>query len=303
MITLASNVPCSSHRYATCGFVVSSNVPLPELRRSVDDAKPDVLIELVSCGVMHRSTASSMSLSFTVPELATYTIRHGKTIRIDAEPGSHWADLAIYLYGSAWAALCQQRGLLPLHASSVVVDGRIVAFIGDRGQGKSTIAAWLGREGLPLCGDDVLPVHIDATGYGKAWPFLQRPKLHSDSHKAIGVDGLEPEGALLPTGKRFHRMAQIADYQPWPLGRIYVLTDQAVESSFERLRGHQAMGSLIEHTHWLEVVHEQGLAANHLRLCAALAPKVKIYRWSRHRSLAAINFVGQSLLKHLNSCP
>ena len=45
-------------------------------------------------------------------------------------------DVRAYLLGTAIGALLHQRGLLPLHASAVEVNGRAVAFIAPAGHGK-----------------------------------------------------------------------------------------------------------------------------------------------------------------------
>ena len=65
-------------------------------------------------------------------------------------------EVGLFLFGSPWAALALQRGLLPLHASAVSRAGAVHAFTGGSGAGKSTLAAALGGYGLPFFTDDVL---------------------------------------------------------------------------------------------------------------------------------------------------
>jgi len=48
------------------------------------------------------------------------------------------------------------QGQVALHASAVVVGGRAVAFVGESGKGKSTLAASLATQGHPLLADDCL---------------------------------------------------------------------------------------------------------------------------------------------------
>ena len=89
-------------------------------------------------------------------------------------------DIEILLFGPVWAALCHQRGLLPLHASAIVTRGGIAAFAGHRGAGKSTTAALLSLLGYELVTDDVLPVSFNQNSVPGAWPYLRRLKLQSD---------------------------------------------------------------------------------------------------------------------------
>jgi DNA polymerase III delta prime subunit len=61
-------------------------------------------------------------------------------------------------------------GLLLVHASGVVVDGRLMVFYGPSGVGKTTAARLAAAAGLPVAGDDLLIVDpIRAEGGGS--PF------------------------------------------------------------------------------------------------------------------------------------
>ena len=66
--------------------------------------------------------------------------------------------LPILLAGTVTAFLLALRGETVLHASAVAIDGAAVAFVGQSGRGKSTIAALLCVAGAELVTDDVLTV-------------------------------------------------------------------------------------------------------------------------------------------------
>ena len=72
--------------------------------------------------------------------------------------------LTVLIEGWVAALLIWLRGDAVLHASAVVVDGRLTAFVGRSGQGKSTIAAALCSAGATLFTDDVLRVGLDSAG-------------------------------------------------------------------------------------------------------------------------------------------
>src|SRR2546429_642560 len=82
-----------------------------------------------------------------------------------------------FLCGPVWATLCHQRGLLPLHASAILTDGRITAFAGRSGVGKSTTAALMHSLNYQLFADDILPITFDKNSEPGAWPYLRRLKL------------------------------------------------------------------------------------------------------------------------------
>jgi len=63
--------------------------------------------------------------------------------------------------GALMAFLLYMRDLLVLHASAVEIDGRIVAFTGGSGRGKSTMATLLCAAGASILTDDLLRVEFE----------------------------------------------------------------------------------------------------------------------------------------------
>jgi hypothetical protein len=61
-------------------------------------------------------------------------------------------------------------GLLLVHASGVVIDGRLMAFYGPSGVGKTTAARLAAAAGLPVAGDDLLIID-PARAEGGGSPF------------------------------------------------------------------------------------------------------------------------------------
>jgi hypothetical protein len=66
--------------------------------------------------------------------------------------------VAILIAGSMVAYLLSADGRLVLHASAVEVDGKALAFVGQSGQGKTTMATVLCAAGYPFVADDLLPI-------------------------------------------------------------------------------------------------------------------------------------------------
>jgi hypothetical protein len=70
-------------------------------------------------------------------------------------------DVPIVMAGAVASFLAAMRGRFILHASAIDLGGRAVAFAGERGQGKTTMATLFCVAGFPLVTDDVLPLDID----------------------------------------------------------------------------------------------------------------------------------------------
>ena len=67
-------------------------------------------------------------------------IRFGREIIIDAKEDSEPALLRLCILGPGFAVLLHQRNYLILHASAVSVEGEAVIFLGNSGDGKSTMS-------------------------------------------------------------------------------------------------------------------------------------------------------------------
>ena len=105
-----------------------------------------------------------------------FLVEDGRAVRYETERGAEESDVRAFLLGSVWAVLGWQRGLLPLHASSVARGPDLHAFSGGPGAGKSTLAAALARHGYALFTDDVLfldPASFDAGPLGHGHDALR----------------------------------------------------------------------------------------------------------------------------------
>jgi hypothetical protein len=123
---------------------------------------------------------------FRVQHVGSYWIRAGREIVVTPTPDAGMREVRLFLLGTAWAALCYQRGLLPLHASAVQVGDHAVAFCGATGTGKSTLAAWLSERGYSLISDDRCRFDISPQGQALVYPSARRSKLWRDALEMFG---------------------------------------------------------------------------------------------------------------------
>ena len=114
---------------------------------------------------------------YTLTETATgYTLRFTGVGEFRIDPARRWvhvhllpngdAGLApILLAGNLIACILGLGGEHPLHASTVAVDGAALAFLGDSGRGKSTLATLLCAHGARLVADDLLRLQATDDGF------------------------------------------------------------------------------------------------------------------------------------------
>ena len=122
--------------------------------------------------------------------------RQGEGITIERGVNSDLSEESLWLNGSVYAAVASINGLLPLHASAVAHNGRVVAFTGPAGAGKSTLVAALGGHGLPMFCDDTLLLDVSNPHHIDCLPGHKRLKLRPD---AVDLTGAQPEEAVSTT--------------------------------------------------------------------------------------------------------
>lgn len=187
----------AERHYALCGWHVASVIDLPELPPWRDQSgTPDITIALgnvpaeipdaVLVTPFVQANRSGVA-RHSIPSVADYLVEQGMRVTIHPAPGMapQSPDIRQFLLGSVFGVLCNQRGVLPLHASSVEVDGGAIAFAGASGMGKSTLAAAFHRRGFKLLTDDVTPVAFHDGG-ARFLPGLRRIRLWQDSLEAFG---------------------------------------------------------------------------------------------------------------------
>jgi len=84
--------------------------------------------------------------------------------------------LFTYLLGHVLSFALMERGLDPLHATAVMVNGGVVGFLGNSGYGKSTLAGAFLQAGYPIVTDDLLVISGNETGLS-VHPGIPRIKL------------------------------------------------------------------------------------------------------------------------------
>lgn len=157
-----------------------------------------------------------------------------------------------------------------LHASAIEVNGELVAFMGESGEGKSTLAAFLAQQpGVKLASDDILPIML-MNGSLFALPQFPQLKLPSSS--------------------------QPAQYLPkkLPLSKIYLLKEQP-SVVFESLSASQTALTLISHTVAARLFDEQ-LLSKHFEFCGQISSQVQLQTFAYPRVYSQLpNVVGELL--------
>jgi hypothetical protein len=102
--------------------------------------------------------------------------RSGGVITCARFRGASSESFQVYLLGQALSFALVKSGFEPIHATCVVIDGQGVAFLGNSGRGKSSLAAYFLQVGDLLLTDDLLVIRDGVEGL-QAYPGPARIKL------------------------------------------------------------------------------------------------------------------------------
>src|SRR5262245_40200779 len=135
--------------YSAYGLGIQSEISLPELPPARGNS--DVWIRfgtakwpgLTQAGKPYSFFLDGTDIYLSWHDAGVFLVRGGQEIIVDPLPGVNEAVIRLFLTG-ALAMILHQRGVLVIHASVVAISGQsAVAFLGERGWGKSTMAAAL----------------------------------------------------------------------------------------------------------------------------------------------------------------
>jgi len=292
---------------------VRSQLPLPELPSwPGGESSPDIVVRFgavpsrlddVISETPFLQIGASGTFLLSIDGVGVYHIS-GSEVVIAPRDTATDAELRLFLLGSVLGFICHKRGLFPLHASSVLIDGKAVAFSGPSGSGKSTIGAALLKQGYLLLSDDVCVIDVHAQECPVVRPTFPRLKLWQDSLDALGIDsnGLERNR---PFQKKFHyRTAWVGDARPVPLAAIFFLEAASIGSGQKIQRIERLTESITTlHTEVFRLTAAKVMGQEQALLDAEvkIAQHVPVFRWCRSREFSRLEEEIASLMQSLQT--
>ncbi|MBI4322785.1 MAG: hypothetical protein HY596_00750 [Candidatus Omnitrophica bacterium] len=225
----------------------------------------------------------------------------GRRIRGRSLNGSATESFQTFFASQALSFALVKLGVEPLHATTVIVDGGAVAFLGECGQGKSTLGASFLQAGFPLLTDDLLVLKPGAGARDLAYPGLPRIKLFpAIARTLLGAAHGRPLNPL--TNKVVIRLSsdRRSCRRPVPIRACYCLASRATTQRIRirRLAPRAACLALIAHT-FNPVSLEPERLARQFAWAARLAARVPVKSVAYPRNLRRLPAVRQTILQDL----
>ena len=171
-----------------------SDIALDQFEPADAHDVPDVTVHRVAA-LPHREPVAQVRAGavfadgtrFPWHRQAVFDMIDGDTIGY--APGATWSGVLPHaFYGTVVAHLLAWRGIIPLHACAVEIDGRAVLIAGGAGAGKSSLTAGLIAQGAALVSDDLSAIAFDPAD-GGAFAVPGRTTIRLDPTVARWIDG------------------------------------------------------------------------------------------------------------------
>ena len=195
-----------------------------------------------------------------------------------------------------------KQGRIVFHASAVDTGDGAIAFLGESGRGKSTLAASFAAGGQRFLTDDALLLDRTEGGY-LVQPSHPSVRLWDDSREALLAADAElappvqytPKARIL-SGDSLHFCDAARR-----LRRVYFLGDGSAQKlTIQRMRPSEAMIGLVRNSFLLDIEAREMLSS-HFDVLVEMVALPIYYQLDYPRSFAALPEIRQGILEHANA--
>jgi hypothetical protein len=273
-------------RYAAFGLNFRSDIELPYLAVAGEDAAADVIIERAAVPPLDMGgerrvqhwLAAPGHFQIDIEGVARIAVAGGDRIRVDPAPGATRRGLTSQIQGSGFAALMQQRGIVPLHAGAIETPHGAVLIAGASGIGKSTTVSALAERGFRMMADDVSAISIADDGAPLLAPSYPAARLWQDSVRRLGADPETLDPVREDLAKYYLPIAHFRA-EPLPVHAMIVLdSHNRPDTEITELTSGEKLDALLRYSFRRRFLAGQGLSASHFKAITHIARTVRISR-------------------------
>ena len=307
--------------YSLCEVSIESDIPLPELS-SAESREPEFTFALHSgqpycwddCEwqntwyvgedtpwLLLGKQDDEYLLRF--PELADFAVsKDTRKISCCPHPDATSDTIRHLLLDQVIPLLLSKQGRLVLHGSAVLTPHGAVAFLGETGRGKSTLASSFSEKGAPVLTDDCLLVK-EADGQLWAVPSYPGLRLWPEAvHALFGPQRPIAEVAHYTEKRRVDGHVGLSFCaEPAALRRIYFLApayeNQGKCVSIVPLSARDACMELVKFTYLIDITDRQRLRQEFERLSRVAALPL-FYRLSFPHDFSLLPDVHRAILEN-----
>ncbi len=288
-------------------LAIASEIALPELPQLEREGVADLTIRIAPVdwqpdivpaddrGEAHHRDAQTSFYYWT--QIGTFAVRGGREIVVSPASGVDASWLRLPMLGPIIATVLLQRRRLVLHASAVVLERGGVLIVGEKGWGKSTLAAALHARGHAFLADDV--VALNGGSRPMVLPAFPRLKLWPDAITMLDDDPERFPRFVNEVEKRDYRVGQRFCAERQPIHCLYLFA-AGEHPAIEPLTPAEALYGLMPHSFAARLGWEPDAdsRAVQFRQLAALVNNVPAFRLRRPQEHAPFMALAELIEAH-----
>lgn len=205
---------------------------------------------------LYKFVNNVYDITYFFDDIPFFNIKNGTEIILNPEIFSESKFSLPYIrsliLGVGFGVLLMQQGHLVLHASAVNVNGNAIAFLGNSGSGKSTMATFLSKKGYPLITDDVLVSKMDEKYQPFVVPSFPKVKIWADTIEFLDENNdkiqIHPE-----IKKYFYGVHNYSKLELMPLKVIYIIED-SIKNEIVLLKHQDALISVLKNMYCINIL-------------------------------------------------
>jgi len=305
--------PATLHHYCISGLTVASEIPLPSAIETVPASnQPDILLRAGAVPAQLDTPQRSGDIwqsqdelfLLHLPDIGSFLIEAGRQITFQLAPACEPRTASLYLMGTCFAILLQQRGGLVLHASAISSAGRAMLFCGQSGAGKSTLAAMLCQRGHALLNDDVCNLMPAANDRYEVRPDGRMLKLWSQSLEQLQWQH-QPDMAIRADLEKYFHAPPASEANAQTVRAIYILRQAEMDEppSIRRLNSLDGMLALKLNAYRPGLIAAMDKEQAWFAASVALQRSAGIYELRRPLNFNAADSVLTTLEDHWHTLP
>ncbi len=300
---LSQPSPQKQYTYKAFGVTLLSEIPFPELAIATTPDSAPVSIQLQNGDYREHIPEELLSqpLGFQVnPDSAVvyiktvgvFLLKDGTDVTVIPTPEALPEGIRQAVTGIVMALILYQRGRLVLHGSAVSIAGKAVVFLGDSGEGKSSMAAALHAQGHLLLTDDLTVIDLctPMTVAIAGTPIKLTPTMA----QALKI---QVPSQPLPSDKSLYHIAP-PNCGPQQLDHIFILSTDP-QLSITPLPPQKAVIELMRFAGLKSILPTRD--RTHFSQCAALAQACPLFQLKRPKTLECLPDIATQIAKGITN--
>jgi hypothetical protein len=281
------------YKYWGFGLNITSEIKFPELLPT-DFTVADMTIAVGKTPEkLESETAIKRAYSWLTDDeyllhlktVGRYYAAHGNKIVVEPVPGIDEHSVRLFLLGTVIAAILYQRGQIPLHASAIVKDGRLVLFAGNSGAGKSTLIASLAKRGYVIFTDDICVLQ-HSSGNTEVLGTASYPmvKLWEDAIGQLDNEQFNKDFKIRPKLPKYGQFFYDKfNSKSLPVDKLFILSPQnnAGDISISKLPAMEAFREIEKQAYKNQLISNTKLRGLHFSLLSQISGSLPVLKVTR----------------------